>query len=304
MNYFTRRQFLQSSLLTSAAVALASFKSSASKPLLSFSTLGCPDWSFKQAVDFAAKHDYNGLELRGIQHEMDLTKCNEFSAQNISATMQLMKDNNLHFVDLGSSCTLHFPESEERNKNLDEGKRFIDLAHKIDCPYIRVFPNNFLKERSKEATLELIIKGLRQLGDYAKGSNVRVLVESHGDLVYIADLKQVMQAAGNNTGMVWDITNMWTITAESPADMYTALQPYIFHTHIKDATKTGDKVDYKLLGMGDVPIFNAIDILYKNNYKGYYSFEWEKLWHPELAEPEVAFADYPVKMNKHFSQLK
>ena len=22
-----------------------------------------------------------------------------------------------------------------------------------------------------------------------------------------------------------------------------------------------------------------------DGYKGYYSFEWEKLWHPEIAEP-------------------
>jgi hypothetical protein len=29
-------------------------------------------------------------------------------------------------------------------------------------------------------------------------------------------------------------------------------------------------------------------------------FEWEKLWHPELEDPETALADYPVAMKKHF----
>ena len=41
----------------------------------------------------------------------------------------------------------------------------------------------------------------------------------------------------------------------------------------------------------------------KDGYKGYYSFEWEKLWHPELEDPETALADYPVAMKKHFSDL-
>jgi hypothetical protein len=27
-------------------------------------------------------------------------------------------------------------------------------------------------------------------------------------------------------------------------------------------------------------------------YKGFYSFEWEKRWHPEIEEPSVAFAQF------------
>ncbi len=54
------------------------------------------------------------------------------------------------------------------------------------------------------------------------------------------------------------------------------------------------------LGQGEVPIFEAIDALAKDNYKGYYGFEWEKLWHPEIAEPEFALADYARAMKQHF----
>jgi hypothetical protein len=27
-------------------------------------------------------------------------------------------------------------------------------------------------------------------------------------------------------------------------------------------------------------------------YKGFYCFEWEKVWHPDLQDPEIAFADF------------
>ena len=30
----------------------------------------------------------------------------------------------------------------------------------------------------------------------------------------------------------------------------------------------------------------------KNGYKGYYCFEWEKAWHPEIEDPDVAFPQY------------
>lgn len=302
MGLFNRRKFLKtSSVFVAASFAGTSFYLKKNKPLLAFSTLGCPDWSFQQIIDFAVLHDYSGIELRGIQRELDLTKCNEFSQQNISATNSMMKEKNLQFVDLGSSTNLHIPDSTERKKNLDEARRFIDLAHQVNCPYIRVFPNNFPKEQDRNATMDLIIKGLLELGDYAKGSNVSVLMETHGDLVKTEDIERVMNSSEHlHVGLVWDVTNMWTITKEPPAQVYEKLKKYIRHTHIKDASVANGKVQYRLLGRGEVPVFEAIDALSKGGYNGYFSFEWEKLWHPEIEAPEIALADYPKAMKEHF----
>ncbi len=126
-------------------------------------------------------------------------------------------------------------------------------------------------------------------------------METHGDAVRSEDLEKIMQSANHpQVGLVWDICNMWTITKEPPAEVYKKLKKYIHHTHIKDAKLVDGKPQYVRLGQGEVPIFEAIDILIKGGYKGYYSYEWEKLWHPELEEPETALADYPVTMKKHF----
>jgi hypothetical protein len=35
-----------------------------------------------------------------------------------------------------------------------------------------------------------------------------------------------------------------------------------------------------------------ISLLQQNGYEGYYTFEWEKKWHPELEGGEVAFPQY------------
>src|SRR5882672_7552398 len=268
---YKRREFLQlnSTLLLLAAIP-TSFSNKKYKPLLSFSTLGCPDWSFEKIVDFAVANKYNGIEIRGIQREMYLPKSPVFGKENINTTLRMMKEKNLKFVNLGSSATLHFPEGDERQKNLDEGKRFIDLAQQIACPYIRVFPNNFPKDQDKKATKDLIANGLLELGDYANGSNVTVLMETHGDAVYIADITDIAKASAHaHTGLVWDAYNMWSITKESPASAYEALKKYIKHTHIKDARQINGKEQYVLLGTGDSYIFEAIDILAKNKFPGY-----------------------------------
>jgi len=303
MSQYSRRRFLQtSSLLAAGAVITSSFKLKKNKHLLSFSTLGCPDWTFDQIITFAAANGYEGIELRGILHEMDLTKVKEISTpDNMQETLRKMKDKGLRFVDLGSSATMHFADPAERLKNLDEGRRFIDLAQALDCPFIRVFPNVFPKDQDKAATIDLIVKGMLELADHAKGSKVSVLVESHGDLVKISDVETVMKAAAHpNTGLIWDVCNMWTMTKESPVEAYRALHPYIKHTHIKDAKIIDGKIQYVLLGTGEVPIFSAIDALSAGGYKGFYSFEWEKLWHPEIGDSATALADYPRAMKAHF----
>jgi sugar phosphate isomerase/epimerase len=285
-----------------AAIIPSSFTAAKYKPRLSFSTLGCPDWEFRKIVDFAAANNYNALEMRGVLRELDLPKRPEFSSpENIKTTLRMMADKNLKFINLGSSATLHFPKGAERDKNIDDGKRFIDLAAQLNCPFVRVYPNRFPEDQEKNATIDLIVQGMLTLADYAKGTKVTVIIESHGDLVYIDDLEKVMRDAEHeHTGMIWDIVNMWSVTKEPPAQAYRRLKKYIKHAHIKDAKINNGKLSYVFLGEGDTPIVEAIHLLGKDKYSGYFSFEWEKMWHPEIADPELALADFPKKMKKYF----
>jgi len=215
-----------------------------------------------------------------------------------------VQEKKIKIVDLGSSAAMHHADAAERKKNLDEAKNFIQLAQQLNCPYVRVFPNNFTKEQERNETIDLIVKGLLELGNYAKETGVTVLMETHGDLVQSADIEKIMQLARHpNVGLVWDVVNMWSVTKEPPAQVYAKLKKYIHHTHIKDLKFIDGKEQYALLGRGDTPIMEAIDILAKDGYKGHYSFEWEKLWNPEIEEPEVALADFANVMKRHFKTV-
>ncbi len=289
-----RRDFL---FKTSGFLGLSALKFSGNDmPKLSFSTLGCPGWDFDKILEQAVLHHYQGIELRGILGQLDLTKINLFTPLNIASTRRKTSDLGIQIVNLGSSANLHFIDIQKRQSNLDDAKKFIDLASQLNCPFVRVFPNDLPANQKDSDTLDAISSALQVLGDHANGSKVKVLLESHGKVIRAQQLLQIMQQANHSrVGLVWDFFNMWSVTKEPIQDVYQLLHPYILHTHIKDAILTEKGENYTLIGQGNAPVKQAVQLLQKGNYQGYYSFEWEKLWHPEIAEPEIAiphFASY------------
>lgn len=303
MKIISRRSFIKTAAFLPVALSLPEWLYR-QKDKIAFSTLGCPKWSLDQVIEFAVSHSYDGVELRGLQGQLDLTKCPEFSSvEAILATRKKFRKKRLKIVNLGSSASLHHADAAILQKNIREAKQFIDLAAKLDCPYVRVFPNNLPKEEPKEKTLERIASALKELGQYAGGKGVTVLMETHGDVVYTKDIMRVMELTNHpSVGLVWDVVNMWSITKEDPLEVYAALKPYIKHTHLKDISFDVDKIRYVLFSNGVAPVLKAIDLLRRDHFKGFYSFEWEKLWHPEIEEPAIAFADFSKKIRTHFSQ--
>jgi sugar phosphate isomerase/epimerase len=293
-----RREFLKQS---SGLLGLSALDFTAPKnALLSFSTLGCPAWTFSQSLHFAAANQYSGIEIRGIKGDLGLPTNPIFSPTNLPATRREVADANIQIVNLGSSANMHFLDSKKRQNNLDEAKKYIDLAHQLNCPFIRVFPNDLPKDQEEKATIDTIIQSLITLGDYAKTSGVKVLLESHGKVIKSDMLLHIMQETNHqHVGLVWDFFNMWSVTKEAPADMYNVLKKYIYHTHIKDAILAEKGETYTLLGEGNAPVKEALHALKSGGYAGYYSFEWEKLWHMEIQEPEIAFPHYA----KNFSSF-
>ena len=298
MSTVSRRQFMR----TSAALAAAGFSFSDTlaavgkkKPLLAFSTLGAPKWDFDTILGYAAANNYQGIEIRGILNEMELPLCPEFrTSENIRESVAKAKKKGVRIVGLGASARLHIADPKQRKESLDEAKSFIDLASQLNCPYVRVFPNNLPKDQDREQTIQLIIDGLKELAEYAQKTKVKVLLESHGDVVYKDLLLRIMKATEHpHIGLIWDIFNMWSVTNEAPSEVYATLKKYIVHVHVKDAVKENGKWRYVQVGKGEAPLKEALGALVKGGYNGYYAFEWEKRWHPTIAEPEIVIPEYP-----------
>lgn len=293
----TRRAFLHSTaaLLAAACTRPGTLRHGArAHPLLGFSTLGTPAWTWQQVIDFAVAHGYGAIELRGLLTEMDLTRVPELTAPRVDETRRQLADRGLRISCLGASANMHEMDDAKRAPQLAEARRFIDLAQTLGAPYVRVFPNRWVAGVERDRVLDRIVGGLRELGTHARDRNVTVLLESHGDITDAPTLRELMRRADSPAvALLWDAHHTFAFSGESPEESVRLIGPWIRHVHLKDSVPAANGARrYVLTGTGEVPVRRQVEALVRSGYTGVYSIEWEKRWRPEIEDPEVALPHF------------
>lgn len=260
---------------------------------MGFSTLGCPRLEWPQVLDLAVANGYAAIELRGIMGDVDLPKRPELAPSQLATRRAELADRGLRVIGLGSSTNMHEPDPAKRAAQLADARAFIALAGALGTPYVRVFGNEYPPNEPREVTLARIVSGLGELGAFAADHGVTVLIESHGAFTDSPTLKELLErAASPNVALLWDAHHTFVSGKEQPEDTVRNLGKWIRHTHLKDSVPAGSDRRYVLVGTGEVPVRRQVEALARIGYAGYYNFEWEKLWHPEIEEPEVAIPQF------------
>jgi sugar phosphate isomerase/epimerase len=268
---------------------------------LSFSTLGCPDWTFEEILARGKACGFDGVGFRGVNGEIDLTKIPEFAADQLPATRQRLANAGLAPAMVLSGARLIVPAAEVE-ANLRVAETHVEIAAGLGAPAIRVFGGQFPIGLSRAAAVERAARRLRRLGDFASARGVAVLLETHDDFADPALLRRVLEAAGHPAvGAVWDTHHTFRIAEASMQGAWDAIGPWVRAVDIKDSiTDFAAPLGYRYvpLGEGDVPVAEAVGVLRAGGYAGWLTCEWEKLWHPDLASPEIAFPQFIAEMRR------
>jgi sugar phosphate isomerase/epimerase len=288
---------------------------------ISFSTLACPEWTWPQIAGFAGTCGYSGVELRMIESETDLLARPEFADDVLESNLQLLEPLGVEICGLASSVRFDHLERVQREEELAIGKLYIDLAQRLGAGFVRVFGDVLPSPRdpaARHAVLRNIAGGLDALGEYSElhGGSVDVLIETHGDFAESRLMLELLVHVRNpRVGVLWDTHHPWRFFGEPVAETYASLKPWIRHTHWKDSIahkvnqpstagrsaephRRGQMpghrhADYVLFGTGQFPAAETLRLLVNGGYAGWFSLEWEKAWHPALAEPEIALPAFP-----------
>ncbi len=260
---------------------------------LSFSTLGCPDWRLDQIAETAQRLGYDGVELRAVGGSLDLPGRPEFSRENVTAARALFEDRNLQICCVDTSCTFHSRAQSDRDVQVDEAIKHGELAAALGAPLIRVFPDKIQEGATRNETRDYISESLRQVADRLP-EEVSVALETHGDFACAESALEIVALVNHpRVKLIWDVANS-VAAGDSIDHAGHSVRQFLSHIHLRDARPVSTSEHWLpvLAGTGKVSFADAVATIERLDYDGYVSFEWEKYWHPEIEEPEVALPDF------------
>jgi len=271
---------------------------------LSFTTLGCPDWTLEQIAKNAKAFGYDGIELR--THSDGNHFSPDASVEEARRVGKLFRDTGVPIISVMGYCKFAFEDSAEVAKNQELMRKLLALAEEMGARFVRTFAGQIPKESNRDAITEKVGQALKPLAAEAAKRNVTIGLETHDDWCSGDRVLNVARIVGSRQGfgIVYDIFNAFHSGIEDWSVTYAKVKPHICYCHLKDGYKGLDGNNhYVLVGAGDLPIPKVLQRFKQDGYEGFFSFEWEKKWHPDIEAPERAFPHFPHKVKALWNEV-
>jgi glucosamine-6-phosphate deaminase len=236
------------------------------------------------------------VELRFVEGDDALWARPELTGTGLSETLARLADAGLAVPCVDTRSFFHEPDPGARRRAVEEAERGAEVAARLGARGIRVFGDRVQPGADLASTRAWIVESLAGLRDRLRGTGVEVWLETHGDFATGAATRALLEEAGSEgLGAVWDPANAFSEFGEEPERGAAALGTFLRHVHLKDERRPPDgKIPWPpaLPGRGDFPAARVLAWLQAAGGDRWASFEWEKRWHPEIEEPEVALPHF------------
>ena len=261
---------------------------------IAFSTLACPEHPPENIVAMAAGFGYDAIEWRGgpqghVQPALP--------GPERTALRRRLADAGVASLAVTAYTSFVSADAAVRQANVDELRRYLDLAADLGARYVRAFLGELPPGARPAAYFSNAANCLQAAAPHAGQVGVGIALEPHDNFVLSATAAPILvQVQHPAVGAVWDIANAFS-EGEDPAEGFRLLGSRLAYVHVKDGRGQRQSWQLTRLGEGAVPLAQAFSMLAAAGYTGAFSVEWERAWHPELdpAEKALPHALHAVK---------
>jgi sugar phosphate isomerase/epimerase len=268
---------------------------------LAFSTLGCPAWSLDRVTAAVRDLGYDGIELRLLDGEVIPP---DLPAPERQRVKRQLAEAGVAVACLDTSARFTAPDPEARRRQEDDVRRYLELANEWETSLVRVFGGNLASGQSEAEGVALLAESLERLAPDAERAGVTVCLETHDAFSAGRLVGEVMaRVPSRGVAALWDTHHPYRM-GESVEETWGYIGERVVHTHVKDARRKPDGGwQLCLVGQGEVPVKAAVAQWAAHGYDGYVCVEWEKKWHPEIEEPEVAFPQHAETLRRYLQEV-
>lgn len=263
----------------------------------SFSTLACPDFSWQDIYSMAKDFNFDGIEIRGLGDNIYSTKAAPFTDEELPNTLDKLKELDIEISCLSSGEPVN--NLETKDKAIAEITDYVELASKLSTKYVRVLGDK-LPAPEGEVDDDVVIGIMKELVPVAEKNDVVLLLETNGVYSDTSRLKKVLDSINSqHVQALWDVHHPYRFQGESPETTVSNLGDYIKYVHVKDSVMEDGKVEYKMMGTGDLPLKDVFEELHSIDYDGYISLEWVYRWARNLLDGGIVVPHFAKFMDKY-----
>jgi sugar phosphate isomerase/epimerase len=194
------------------------------------------NWDIPTLISHCVAAGFEAVECRTThRHGVEIALSQE---QRAEVKMQFA-GSPIRLLSLGTMCEYHSPHRAEVDRNIEETKRWCELARDLGCLGVKVRPNGFVKDVPEERTLEQIGNALERCGGAARNEGVELWVEVHGAGTQEPQyMLRLMELANHpSVGLCWN-SNDADVTDGSVAGAFEMLRPWLRNCHINELWRT------------------------------------------------------------------
>ncbi len=193
-------------------------------------------WDIETIIKNCEETGFAGVELRTThKHGVEPSISKERRAE----VRKRFEGSGVRLVSLGSTCEYQSPDPSVVKHNIDETRRFCELAHDLGCLGVKVRPNGFPPNSDHAGVLEQIGLALKQCGDIARDQGVEIWVEVHGEETEKPpNMHRIMEVCDHpSVGVCWN-SNDTDVVDGSVKSSFELLKPWLRSCHINELWRT------------------------------------------------------------------
>jgi fatty-acyl-CoA synthase len=256
------------------------------KRKLSFTTMGTPQLDHTGAIALALRVGFNGVDIRCADYlgevrpaaeEKELRRvAQDFAAAGIEIPSVLC----YHQISSASDGW-----SDEYAEHIS---RHLSIGASLGARAIRIFGVHPAPGHGSEELIQGSAEAIaRALGDGASG--VGIAMQNHAGAGTALDALEIARRLDDpRFGLVYSPDHSFLHEATHGAELLPKIQHWTRQVYLADLVREGDGHRWVFPGEGEVPLRETVARLDAAGFAGFYSFKWEKIWNPDLPEPEVA----------------
>jgi sugar phosphate isomerase/epimerase len=251
-----------------------------------FTTVACPEWTLDAVARAAERWGYLGVELRTFGDDTSMLACDP-ALTAPAKVRQMFHRAGVEVMCLGTSLsfdskpTLFHRIIGDADRSVELAKTTIDLAVKLECPFVRVFGFRIHEHDSRIDAMQRIADRLGLVAAYARHSGVRVLVENGGTFLTASDLAEVLDRVNHPLLGASYNASVAQAAGEAPGDGINVLADRVPVVKVKDF-KDGVPC---ALGAGGMNCQGKVASLSAAGFDGWLVFEYPRLWFKDLPDP-------------------